>query len=181
MKGHVESIEQLEQLRLATIELAHRFGTIAFDFKSEVQNALDWVSNEAPRYWRQQLQLAERQLQEAQDNLAAMMATYGGRDKPPATEARKRVETLRRRVQLCEAKFRACKAASLHLQQAANSVLPCIANLEQTSEADLPTAAQRLKKWIAALNRYAEMAGPITENFPPKTSATKPSSPANES
>lgn len=164
MQGNVQSIEDLEKLHEAILTLSERFSELAFDLRVEIDRALEWVSSEAPLYWKHQLQTAQRKLQEAQENLASLQATLGGRDKPPATEAKKRVQTLINRVKLCEEKLRACKHAANLLQQESNKFQGCITGLQQQAEGELPHAANRLKSWIEALQEYAMLRRPKPED-----------------
>jgi DNA repair exonuclease SbcCD ATPase subunit len=159
MQGNVQSIDALRVLHQAVQELALRFGYIGFDLKTESQRGQEWVAEAMPRYWRGQMQLAERRLQEATDNLAQLQTTFGGRDKPPATEARKRVEQAKRRFQLCQQKLQACKVWNLELQRAADRLQGATSTLQQTAESTLPTAASCLAGWIDTLDRYSENTG----------------------
>ena len=163
MQGNVQSIEDLEKLHEAMLTLSERFSELAFDLRVEIDRALEWVSSEAPQYWRHQLQTAQRKLQEAQENLASLQATLGGRDKPPATETKKRVETLTNRVKLCEEKLRACKHSANLLQQESNKFRACITGLQQQAEGELPHAVNRLKTWIEVLREYATLRNPKSE------------------
>lgn len=156
VQGNVQSIDSLRELRVAVLELAAQFTELSFDLKSEVTRTIDWITVTAPQYWRHQLQLAERQLSEALDNLASMQATYGGRDKPAATEAKKRVTTLRRRVTLCNQRLQEIKRWSTEIERAANLMTTTSANLQQQAESELPKAASRLGAWIKSLDAYAD-------------------------
>lgn len=167
--SHVQSIADLAQLRVATLELASDLHSLAYDLKIEIQRATDWITTEAPRYWRGELQRAEREFREAQDALAAMQATVGGRDKPAATEAKKRVAILKQRVQLCDAKLRDCKGAAFEVSRAAAGLFTCAAGIEGLCESDLSLASARLERWILALHRYSETAPPAP---PPSSSPT---------
>lgn len=156
MQGNVQSIDALRDLQAATLKLADAMAELSFDVRAEVMRALEWICETAPQYWRQQLQLAERQLTEALDNLASMQATYGGRDKPPATEAKKRVAVLRRRVVLCNQKLQDVKRLRAEFERASNLMVATSTNLQQQAESELPKAAARLGDWIQSLDAYVE-------------------------
>jgi DNA repair exonuclease SbcCD ATPase subunit len=168
MQGNVQSIDALRSLHLALQELALRFGHLGFDLRTESLRGQEWVSEVMPRYWRVQLQLAERKFQEATDNLAQLQATVGGRDKPQATEARKRVERAKLRLQTCQQKLQACKAWTTEMQRAADRLQGATSALQQASESTLPTAASCLAGWIDALDRYTQNTLPqMTREEPP--------------
>jgi hypothetical protein len=170
MQGNVQSIDALRELRGATLTLAKSFGDLSFDLTTEVTRSMEWIHEIAPQYWRHQLQLAERRLSEALDNLASMQATVGGRDKPAATEAKKRVRMLKQRVTLCHERFQEIKKWSAEFERASNLMVTTCANLQQQSETELPKAAAKLATWIRALDVYAESSVSTTE--PPITDAT---------
>lgn len=158
MQGNVESIDSLRDLRTAVLKLADSFAELSFDLRTEVTRSIEWITETAPQYWRFQLKLAERELTEALDNLASMQATYGGRDKPPATEAKKRVAKLRQRVVLCNQRLKEIKQLAAEIEREANLMVSTTANLQQQAESELPKAAQRLGGWIDALDKYADNA-----------------------
>lgn len=154
MQGNVQSIDALRDLYAALLKLAESFSELSFEVRTEVARAVEWITQTAPQYWRYQLQVAERHLTEAQDNLASMQATYGGRDKPPATEARKRVITMRRRVALCQQRLREIRRINAEIERAANLMVATSSNLQQQAESELPKAAARLGDWIQSLDEY---------------------------
>lgn len=172
MQGNVQSIDSLRELRTAVMQLADSFAELSFDLRSEVTRTVEWITVIAPEYWRQQLQLAERRLSEALDNLAAMQATYGGHDKPAATEAKKRVTTLRTRVSLCNQRLQDIKRWSAEIERSANLMTSTCANLQQQAEAELPKGAARLSGWIKSLDAYAESNRAINTNQPSNNSQT---------
>ena len=156
MQGNVRSIDALRDLRVATLELASRCGDISFDMRSETERAIQWVTQDAPQYWRHQRKLTERGFQEACDSLAAMQATVGGRDKPACTELKKRVRKLRARLQLCDEKLALCKRWAAEIERGASDMVTATTALQQQAETGLPVAAAQLETWIAALDRYTE-------------------------
>jgi cysteinyl-tRNA synthetase len=155
MQGNVQSIDTIRNLKIGVDEFATALGNVAFDLSSEVTRALQWIQIEAPAYWREQLRLAEQRLSEALDNLASLEQTYGGRDKPAATEAKKRVSVLKKRAQTCQQKLLDIKKWAAEIEHGSNLMSATTANLQQQSESVLPLAEARLEAWIRSLDNYA--------------------------
>lgn len=180
MQGHVRSIDALRDLRIALLEWAARLNDQTFEIGHEAQRALQWAKVDQPRYWRGEITIAERRLQEARDHLASTQATYGGRDRPPATEARKRVAQLERRVRFCQQRAGACRRWADEIERAVERLAGALAALQQQSDSELPLAANQLSQWIAALDRYAETAPPADASAatgsPPNSSDSEHSS-----
>jgi hypothetical protein len=156
----VRSIAALRELRLATLELAQRLGELGFDLRSESERAMSWIREDAPRYWRTELRLAQRRLSEAEDALAAMQSRARPAERPASSELRQRVAVARRRVDLCEARLRACKTAAIELDRYRERLVVAGMGLQHQAESQLPQAARRLGGWIEALDRYAETPPP---------------------
>ena len=77
-----------------------------------VQRAETHFSEDRPRYWKHQTQLAERALNEAKDNLAQKRAATRPADRPAATEASRQVQKMERRLRDCELKQKQAKAVN---------------------------------------------------------------------
>lgn len=163
MQSHVRSIDALRNLRAALLQWAARLNDQTFEIDNEAKRALEWAKVDQPRYWRSEMAIAERRLQEAKDHLASTQATYGGRDRPPATEARKRVANLERRVRFCQQRAGACRRWADEIERAVERLAGALAALQQQSDSGLPSAANQLNQWIAALDRYADVAPPTAD------------------
>lgn len=160
MQANVRSTDAIRELRTAVLEWASRLDSQVFALRSEARRAVQWATVEQPRYWQHQVTLAERMLQDATDRLAVLQTTYGGRDRPRATEARNRVNELRRRLRFCQERAAACRGWAAEMERAADQLIAATSGLQQQAEAGLPTAAAQLAQWIAALERYADVRPP---------------------
>ncbi len=121
-----------------------------------VQRAEEYFATDRPAYWRQQLQLAERELNEARDNLAQKRAAFRPGDRPAATEATRRVQSAEQRLRECQQKHRDCRAWSLEISQQCDSLLGPLADVMEHCEVLLPAAARELRTLIDQLRLYAE-------------------------
>ncbi|WP_164104091.1 hypothetical protein [Candidatus Laterigemmans baculatus] len=177
MHAHIRSIDALRELRAAVLEWGSRLDDQIFTLRSEARRALEWAAVEQPRYWSHQVAVAERGLQDATARLAALQTTYGGRDRPRATEARNRVNELRRRLRFCQERAAACRGWAAEMERAVDQLIAATSGLQQHAEAGLPTAAAQLAQWIDALDRYADSLP--SPNAAPPTSTDQPPPPTN--
>ena len=132
------------------------------EIRMTVQRAETYFAQDRPAYWRRQTQLAERELNEAKDNLAQKRAAVRPGDRPPATEAAKRVKQAEHRLQQCRTKQRASKAWAIEISQQCDGLLGPLADVVEHCEVLLPSAADELRRLIDQLRLYAEQQKPGT-------------------
>ncbi len=121
-----------------------------------VQRADAHFSEDRPRYWKQQTHIAERELNEAKDNLAQKRAAARPGDRPPATEASRRVQKMEGRLRDCQLKQKQAKAWSIEISHQCDQLLGPLADVAEHCELLLPAAANELRKLITELEKYAE-------------------------
>lgn len=154
--SNVRNIESLEAFHGGIIRLASDLETTLEEIRLQVQHAEEYFSANQPAYWRRQLQLAERELNEAKDNLAQKRASTRPNDRPAASEATRRVRIAEQRLQMCQKKQRDCRAWSLEISRQCDSLLGPLADVVEHCELILPAAARELRSLIEQLRLYAE-------------------------
>ena len=121
-----------------------------------VQRAASHFSEDRPRYWKQQTQLAERALNEAKESLAQKRAATRPGDRPTATEALSKVHQMELRLQHCELKRKQAKAWSIEISHQCDQLLGPLADVAEHCEFLLPAAANELRQMITELEKYTE-------------------------
>lgn len=121
-----------------------------------VQRAETHFSEDRPRYWKHQTQLAARALNEAKDNLAQKRAATRAADRPAATEASRQVQKMERRLRDCELKQKQAKAWSIEISHQCDQLLGPLADVVEHCELLLPAAANELRQMITELEKYTE-------------------------
>ena len=99
-----------------------------------VQRADAHFSEDRPRYWKQQTHIAERELNEAKDNLAQKRAAARPGDRPPATEASRRVQKMEGRLRDCQLKQKQAKAWSIEISHQCDQLLGPLADVAEHCE-----------------------------------------------
>ena len=154
--SNVRNIDSLETLHGQLIRLSSDWGNSLQEVRAVVQRAESYFGHDQAAYWRRQLQLAERALTEAKDNLARQQAATRAEDRAPASEATKRVRLAEQRARTCQAKVRLAKSVAIEIGQACEAVLGPLADIAQHCEVVLPNAARQLRILIEQLRNYAE-------------------------
>lgn len=154
--SNVRSIESLENFHAGLVRLSGDWDKTIQEVRMMVHRADEYFSQDRPKYWRHQTQLAERRLGEAKDQLAQKRSAVRAADRPAATEAAMRVESAEQRLRFCEAKVREASAWSLKISQHCNDVLGPLADVAEHCEVLLPTAATELRGLIEQLKLYAD-------------------------
>tara|TARA_R110002049_G_scaffold27321_2_gene94139 strand:+ start:298891 stop:299385 length:495 start_codon:yes stop_codon:yes gene_type:complete len=155
-KSNVRDIESLESLRVALLKLGTDWDPIVQSIRTTVQRADEYFSQDRVGYWRGQIQIAERKLNEAKDQLFQKRSAARASDRPPATEAVQRVHQSEKRLRLCQDKHHQARAIALEMSRHCDNLLGPLADVREHCESVLPEAAEQLKQLIIHLRRYAE-------------------------
>ena len=154
--SNVRNIDSLEAFREELIRFSGDWDRTLQEVRVMIRKAEQYFAEDRPGYWRRQSQLAERELNEAKDNLIRKRAAIRPADRPAATEAAKRVQAAERRLQTCEAKTREARQWAIEINQHCDRLLGPLADAIEQSESVLPNAASELRAIIDQLRLYAE-------------------------
>ena len=156
--SNVRNIESLAAFHGGLNRLAGDWDKVLQEIRMMVHRTEDYFTHTRPAYWRDQTRLAERELNEAKENLSQKRASARSEDRPPATEAVQRVSKAERRLRLCQSKQRDAKAWAIEITQQCDEVLGPLADVAEHCDSLLPRAAQELASLIEQLRIYAEQA-----------------------
>lgn len=156
--SNVRNIETLATFHGGLIRLSGDWDKVLQEMRMMVHRTEDYFTHTRPAYWRDQIRLAERELNEAKDNLSMKRSAARAEDRPAATEARQRVAKSERRLRLCQAKEKEAKSWALVITQQCDEVLGPLADVSEHCDSLLPRAAQELASLIEQLRIYAEQA-----------------------
>ena len=112
----VRNIESLQRLRSGVLGMADSWDKTLQEIRISIQRADQYFSEEVPRYWRRQTELAERELTEAKDNLQQKQSAARAEDRISALEAQKRVARAKSRLDLCRDRNRIAKSLELDIR-----------------------------------------------------------------
>lgn len=156
----VRDIEALEAFRIGLLKFADDGEQVLQQYRTAIGRAASYFADERPAYWRHQIRRAERDLNEAKEELSRKLSTARSEDRPAATEATVRVSRAERRLQYCFKQDRLAAAIAREISQQCDAVLGPVADATEQCTAIMPTAAGELAQLIEQLRRYAEQAPP---------------------
>ncbi len=158
--SNVRSIESVEVFHAGMVHFTKKWSQAVDETRMLVHRAEEYFTGDQPRYWKHQIQLADRELCEAQEVLAIKRSSVRPEDRPAATEAVMRVRAAERRLRHCEAKKREAKKWALEISRQCNLLRGPLADLANQCEVLLPTAANELRELIEQLKIYADDSKP---------------------
>lgn len=158
--SHVRDVEALEAFRLGLVKFASDGSELIQQIRAVVRRAQLHFGNERPAYWRAQLRIAEREFNEAKDNLARKRAAVRASDRLPATEAATRVNRAERRIRLCMEKERQARSVAIDVAQHCDKILGPLADVGERFDVAVPAAARQLNQLIDQLQTYLEKRPP---------------------
>jgi hypothetical protein len=173
----VQSIDSLRELQLAMRALAHDWDQSIQQIRFAMHRVEEHFTNTLPGYWKDQTRKAEQKLTEATDNLSRQQGNATDGHAPALTEAKQRVQKAKRRLTLCEEKWRAAKKISLKMEQACTELAGPLAEVMAHAEVTLPGGANALASLIAHLDRYADIALPSNAPASPNIASNEDTSP----
>jgi hypothetical protein len=172
----VRNIDSLQRLRTGIVGMADSWDKILQEIRISIHRADQYFGDEVPRYWRHQTEMAERELNEAQDSLQQKQSAARAGDRVSALEAQKRVSRAKERLGVCRQRQRTAKSLAIEIRHQCDEMLGPLADLTEHSENLLPAAANKLGILLDSLRRYADSSGlaPASESEP-----TPPPSPTD--
>lgn len=157
--GHVESLEGLRRLQAACNELQETWQVQVDSLPQLAERVREEIARQPRRYWQNELQRAEQQLQSALEELHRSMITETHGKRMGSSDARIRVDRLRQRVQLCRQRLTTAQHWARQIDQLVENFLGRTGAFKDLTEQTLPAASLQLRRWIEQLERYAAERG----------------------
>jgi len=159
--SNVRSIDSLRELRISLQKLAGDWDVALQQIRSSMYRTEEHFSTTMPAYWKHQTRLAEQKLSEARDNVSRQQGNQSSGQASAVTEAKQRVQLAKRRLDLCEEKYRLSSKIAVAFEHACHELAGPIAEATGHSSVRLPNAASHLAVMIGHLERYTEQPGSI--------------------
>ena len=154
--SNVRNIDSLAAMQAGILRLSDDWSKTIQELRAMVQRAEQYFSQTQPQYWRHQLQLAEREINEAKDDLARKRASLRPEDRPAASEAVAREQRAELRLRYCEDKRRRLRSWAIEVSKVCDDLRGPLADLNVHCDTMLPQAARELGTLIDQLRAYAE-------------------------
>ena len=125
--------------------------------ESELGSISGWILEGACEYWNRERQMAQRNLNEFQQQLSRCLSSVRADEQRPCTEEKKRVARARQRLALCEEKVRMAHSAVGQWETRRQRVRTRVEHCRDLVDSDLSVAGTRLLRHLEALEAYANL------------------------
>lgn len=160
MTSDVRRIDSLRELHASLVKLSEHWEGNVTQLRQLAHRFRDKIQVERRQYWTSQMQLAERGLQSAHEALARARISLDRADGTRNTEAEIALAKAKKRVRYCLDKIAVCKRVSAEVDRAVDRFIGELGAMTELAESGLPNSANRLSKWIASLDVYADNSTP---------------------
>lgn len=161
-QANVRSIDAIGDFRTALLVFNERVNDALMALQEQVFYALDWVENDRPRYWRQEVLDALDSVAESRNAMENnRMRKEGFGFRPSLIEEKKALALAKQRLAYCQEKVEIVKQTGIDLRQETDEFVGRLSQLQRLVETDIPKMVGLLERMILALERYSEFAGKL--------------------
>ena len=155
---HIDSLEALQQFRVALIKFAETCSTAMGDVEGDFHSMMNWLENEQLSHWQTQLRKRTETLSRAQEALRhkRIFKDASGRT-PQAADEEKAVRLAQQRLLEAEEKLQNVKKYARVLQKEIQTYQGSVQPFLTTIQSEVPNAIATLGKWNQTLEEYVTL------------------------
>ena len=174
--ANVNSIVAVREFKSALIQFAEEASSALDMMTGQIHRAVDWVEQERPSYWQQQIKLAFDEVAETRTRLnTCQMRTVAGH-RPSCIEEKQDYEQAKRRLAYCQQMVPLVRRWTVKLRHEADEYRGRMGTLARIVEVELPRMIALVERTAQALEQYADVAAEPTiepvRSAPPPAEAT---------
>lgn len=164
--ANVRSIDAIEAFKAALLKFTERTEQGLTMIDSEMNRLADWMDQDRPRFWKQQVRLAGDEVVRARAELQRCLMYPVANERPSCREERAALKKAEARLAYCEEKLERLTHWRRELQRARFEYEGRISQLNEVVDIDAPQAVAVLQKILRRLEDYqavksrASSAGP---------------------
>lgn len=156
MKANVKSIESIRAFRTDLQEYQESLRQSLDILLAELTRAVDYFESDRAAYWPAQVRQASDKLAEARINLERCKVTTRPEEGPSCYEEKKALQKAKARLQHANEKVKATKKWVIVVRQEVDQFRSRLAQLNFTTDTELPRAMVVLDRLASRLDRYAD-------------------------
>ena len=156
MKANVKSIESIRAFRTDLQEYQESLRQSLDILLAELTRAVDYFESDRAAYWPAQVRRASDKLAEARINLERCKVTTRPEEGPSCYEEKKALQKAKARLQHANEKVKATKKWVIVVRQEVDQFRSRLAQLNFTTDTELPRAMVVLDRLASRLDRYAD-------------------------
>ena len=152
--ARVHSIDVLESYSYALATFGEEVTTVLADLGMSVNRAIQWIEQDQPAYWQEQLRRAERDVQEARLNLERKQMFRIGDFEPACHEEKAILLATKQRHRRAQEKLAKCRYWGRKMEQEFMDYKAAVAPLAAWVAIEIPKGRAVLRRMRRALTAY---------------------------
>ena len=158
--ANVRAIPEVRRFRAAVQRFAEEAGSGLDAIGMELQRVVQWIDQDRPLYWQQQLRKAFDLVAATRIALQSCQMRGVGDRKPACIEEKQAHEAAKRRLQYCQDQVERVKRWGVKIQHELDEFRGRMSGLRRAIDADAPALSEVLLKIAELLESYADMTAP---------------------
>jgi len=158
--ANIRAIPEVRRFRIAVMKFREEAGSSVESIGMELQRVSQWIGQDRPLYWEQQLRKAFDLVAATRIALQSCLMRGVGDRKPSCIEEKQAHEAAKRRLQHCHDQIERVKRWGVKISHEIDEFRGRMAGLRRVIDADAPELCDLLLKIAEVLESYADLAGP---------------------
>jgi len=179
--ARVHSIDVLESYAYALAAFGEEVTAVLADLGMSVNRALQWIEQDQPAYWQEQLRRAERDVQEARLNLERKQMFRIGDFEPACHEEKAILQAGKQRHRRAQEKLAKCRHWGRKLEREFMDYKAAVAPLAAWVAIEIPKGRSVLRRMQRALTAYVAAHPPEAQPVAGAGAEAEPASPQTAS
>jgi hypothetical protein len=155
--ANVQSLEAIEAVRNALALFGEQVSDALSELQSEMRRVADWLEHDRPRYWKNQIRLANDGVHAAQQALHRCLMFPIAKERPSCYEERAALKKAQARLAYCEEKAERVRNWQRTVQHELFEYEGRISQLVRVVEEEVPLAVGLLAKVLRRLEEYQSL------------------------
>jgi hypothetical protein len=157
MSANVHSLEAIEAVRNALASFGDQVSDALSELQSEMRRVADWLEHDRPRYWRNQIRVANDGVHAAQQALHRCLMFPIAKERPSCYEERAALKKAQAWLAYCEEKAERVRHWQRTVQHELFEYEGRISQLVRVVEEEVPLAIGLLAKLLRRLEEYQSL------------------------
>ncbi len=162
--ANVTSIEAIADFKGALLRFEEGAAHALSALQQEIYRALDWLENDRPAYWQEQIRTGHDKVTETRVNYErCRMQTVGGQ-RPACLEEKEAWRSAKQRLATAQEKLETVRRWTIKVHQEVDEYRGRIGRLQRCIETDVPQMVALLERMLDSLDAYASVSRPLEDD-----------------
>lgn len=141
--------------------------------KQEVDRSIDWLENDRPRYWQEQVRLGFDRVAAARSNLESCRTKTVGGTRSSCIEEKEALRIAKLKLEMAQEKVQLVRRWAIKLREEADEYRGRIGQFETYLVSDFPKSLALLERTLQALEEYVSIESAAEAELPPPPPKTE--------